>query len=134
MSIYRKTEKISIQGSELDYVKPSLVQMPYVMQWMRVGLAPTFLTKEQLNSMTSMQVFEECISYVSDLNNSGISEDERNSIWGAALVTSGGTIDYLFPVIKTCFPEVELELVTDEALNEILTVFFSDYFASLQTK
>lgn len=132
--LYREIGKATILGEELDYYKPALAQMCYILQWLTQGLAPTFMSKDQIDGMTSMQLFESCISYITDLNSSAVPEDERNALWGAALVTSQASIDYLFPVIKTCFPTVTLEIVTDEALNEILSVFFNDYFASLQTK
>lgn len=133
-NLYREIEKATILGEEVDYYPPALAQMSYILQWLVQGLGPTFLTKDQINSKTSMQIFEECISYITELNSAGISEDERNSLWGAALVTSQASIDYLFPVIKTCFPTIQFELLTDEALNEILARFFQDYFASLQSK
>lgn len=129
MSIYREIEKITIQGEELDYIKPGLAQMAGIMQWLAQGLAPTFLTKDQLDNLTSMQIFEECINYVSALNTNNVSEDEKNGLFGAALVTSKATIDYLYPAVKQCFPTVELERVTDTALNEILSVFLTDYFS-----
>jgi hypothetical protein len=134
MTIYREFTTATICGEEVKYLPPALVQMAPVLQWLTQGLGPTFLTKDQLDSMTSMQVFEECITYITELNSANVPEDDRNALWGAALVTSQASIDYLFPVIRTCFPEVKLETVTDEALNEMLSQFFKDYFASLQVK
>ena len=124
--IYKEETKVTIADTEVSYYPPSLAQMPYVMQWIVQGLAPTFLTKDQIDAMTSMQIFEEAIKYITEL--SAVEDETKHSIWGAALVTSEASISYLFPVLRQCFPNVELELVRDDVLNELMSLFFTDYF------
>lgn len=129
--LYKEIEKVTICEEEVDYIKPSLASMPYVTQWIINGFAPTFMSNDQMNDLTSMQIFEEAIRYVTEINNSGVSEDDKSSVWGAALITSDASIQYLFPAIEQCFPGIELSKVTDEALNELMSLFFTSYFELL---
>ena len=131
-NLYRPVEKTVIAGQEVEFIKPGLVQIPQVTQFIVQGLAPTFLNKTQLAELTTMQIFEEAIKYVTEISTSELPEDEKSSVWGAALITSDASLNYLFPAMCSCFPSVELDKVTDEVLNELMTLFFTSYFELLQ--
>lgn len=129
MSIYREIQKTVIAGEEIDYIAPELPQIPWVTQWIVQGFAPTFMSQDKMQGMTSMEIFEEAIGYVSDINSGSVAEETRSSIWGSALITSDATIQYLFPALEQCFPGIELGRIKGDVLNEVMTLFFQDYFS-----
>jgi hypothetical protein len=137
MSLYRETTKVTIQETETNYVKPALAQLPYFTQWLLEGLAPIVFSSNQVfategrgtiswQDLTLSQKIDKTIKYWAELTSSDMPEDQKNLIMGSALITTSATLDYLYPALSQCFPELEIELLTDDALNEAMTYFFQD--------
>lgn len=127
--MYRNYKKVTIQGIELDYLAPGLSQMPFAMQWIIKGFAPTFMTALEIQGLNAREVFDASVKYVQDLQGDINAEEERASAWGNALLSSDATLDFLYPVLSQSFPTVDLVRINNEALNEILSIFFTDFFA-----
>lgn len=124
--LLKETESIEILGVRLQYSKPSLAQMPYFVQWVTKGFAPSVFAPEDLANLTSTQIFDEASKYIVTINETITDEQEKAKIMGAALLTSDASLQYLFPAIEQCFVGIKLSELKDEALNEIVSKFFND--------
>jgi hypothetical protein len=126
--LYRETTKVTINDVEVDYIKPGIANIPAVTRWIIEGFAPTFLSADDLSKMSATEQFDEAIRYAAEINNSEVSEDEKGRVWGTALMTSEATLRYLYPTLEACFPGLQISIIEDNALNEIIALFFEHYF------
>jgi hypothetical protein len=114
----------------LAYRKPGFAQLSYLIQWIIEGFAPTFLSKDKMDSMTADEQFEESLKYLTGAYQN-FTEEQQAKLWGSAVYASKASINYLFPVVEQCFPGVSLFELKDEVLDACTTKVISDYFNSI---
>lgn len=114
----------------LSYRKPGFAQLSYLIQWIIEGFAPTFLSKDKMDSMTADEQFEESLKYLTGAYQN-FTEEQQAKLWGSAVYASKASINYLFPVVEQCFPGILLFELKDEVLDACTTKVISDYFNSI---
>jgi hypothetical protein len=130
-NIYKQITEIELDnGYKIGYRKPGFAQLPYLIQWIVEGFAPSFLPRQKLDTMTTDEQFEESIKYLTGAYQN-FTEEEQARLWGSAAYASKASIDYLFPVISQCFPEVNIYDLKDEVLDLCLSKMITDYFNSI---
>jgi len=115
---------------QLPYRKPGFAQLSYLIQWIIEGFAPTFLSKDKMDSMTADEQFEESLKYLTGAYQN-FTQEQQAKLWGSAVYASKASINYLFPVVEQCFPGISLFELKDEVLDACVSKVISDYFNSI---
>lgn len=126
----KEIETVEFEGYKLSYRRAGFTELPYLIQWIIEGFAPTFLSKEKLDTMTTDEQFEEALKYLTGAYQT-FSEEQQAKLWGSATYASKASITYLFPAVQRCFPDFDLHELKDEIIDFCVTKVITDYFNSI---
>ena len=121
-----------ILQKKVRYLKPSLPQVPYMINFMIEGFRDLVMSDEEAGKLTRNEIFVEVIKFVSEttegLQSENVAEiEEANSILGSAF-GSEAAIRYLIPVLQQCFPDLTVYKLTNDAFIDCFNLIFTDMF------
>lgn len=127
-NLYREPRELdltSFLGTKLTYYPVTLAQSPYLFKFFGEGVVASKYGKEEVNKMSFGEIFLKAKEILVD-NNTLSPEQLSNMVFSEALMT-GSMKEYIYPCIKECFPDVNVELLTLEALFLLVDQIMNDW-------
>lgn len=133
--LHKLIQPAQILEKKVRYLKPSIPQIPYLINFLIEGFKDLFLTHDELEKMNRNQLFlavlEFVVKHTTEIEK-GTDEaaiQQAQEILGSAF-GSRAAIVYLFPVMQQCFPDLVLSHLTNEAFFACFNLIFEDTFNS----
>jgi len=130
--LYREPKELdltSFLGTTLTYYPVSLAQSSYLFKFFGEAVVASKYGKEEVNKMAFSEIFVKAKEVLVDNNLSP--EELSNMIFSEALMT-GSMKEFIYPCIKECFPEVNVDLLTLEALFLLVNQIMNDWAILLE--
>lgn len=132
--LHKLVQPKKILGKKVRYVPPSIAQVPYMMNFLIEAFADLLMSPEEMSQLNRNSLFLRVVDYVVETSNQIESDDtekaaEAEQILGSAF-GSKAAIEYLFPVMRQCFPDIYLPNTTNEAFIACFNSLFSDMFVT----
>lgn len=132
--LHKVVQPQKILSKNVRYLPPSICQAPYMINFMIEAFADLIMSPEAMSKLDRNEVFLEVINYVVDITKNIDGEDkvkaeEAEQLLGSAF-GSKAAINYLIPVMRQCFPDIDIYTATNECFVECFNVIFSDMFST----
>lgn len=125
--LYKMLQPAKILGKNVRYSRPGLAQSGMFLNFIIESFSPVLFSPDELRAMNQDKVFEEVIKFIKEKTDS--EDEESDRIIGAAF-SSKAALEYLYPLIRQCFPDLNPFQITNEALLECFNKVFTDFFES----
>lgn len=125
---------VEIYGKQVRYMPVSLPQAAYMVNFLIEAFTPLIMSVEEREKLNNDEIFAKVITFVTEETNRAGSEDpierERGqSVIGAAFA-SKAALQFLFPVMQQCFPDLNVYKITNECFLECFNTIFSEMFSN----
>jgi hypothetical protein len=134
--LYKPVLPVSVLNKQVRYIPVSLPQAAYMINFLIDAFAPLIMSPDERNKFNTDELFTQVIKFVSEKTSKASSTvegeaQEAEGVIGAAF-SSKAAIQYLFPVIQQCFPDLNIYKVSNECFLECFNIIFSEMFSGLK--
>lgn len=127
-----------ILGKKVRYYQPSIAQVPYMMNFLVEAFSDLIMSPDEINKLDRNELFLKVVNFVVDATKDIDSKDEELSLRGQEVLGyafgSKAAISYLIPVMRQCFPDIEIYRATNETFIACFNVLFSDMFVTEESE
>ena len=136
--LFKSTLPVEILGKQLRYYPVSLPQAAYMINFLIEAFAPLLMSQEERDKLNTEDLFAKVIDYVVQETNKAGSEDEEEQAEGQSVIgaafASKAAIQYLFPVMQQCFPDLNIYRITNVCFLKCFNIIFSEMFKDKLTE
>lgn len=131
--LHKMPKPTQILTHTVRYLEPSLVQTPYMINFLIYGFKDLIMSDEEAASLNKNDIFLRVVEYVAQVSQDVESEDEDKAreaqqILGSSFC-SQACIDYLVPVLRQSFPDINFFRCTNDCFLACFNTVFEEMFA-----
>lgn len=119
---------VAVMGKALRFFPLSMPQYGYLFSFLIEGIAPFVLSKTEIENLDRESLYGKvCESFI------GCTEEQKQAIMGLLMSTTALST-YINPIIDQCFPDLDPNMLTDNAYAEVFNFLLEDTFKNANIK
>ena len=130
--LHKLVQPKKILTKTVRYLPPSISQVPYMINFMIEAFADLMISREEMNKLDRNELFLRVVNFVVETTQEINGDDAKAAEEGEQILGSAfgsrAAIDYLFPVMQQCFPDLHIHRITNECFLACFNTLFSDMF------
>ena len=127
-NLYREPRELdltSFLGTKLTYYPVTLAQSPYIFKFFGEAVVATRIGREETNKMSFSEIYLKAQEIL--LGDNTLSAEEVGQRLFSEALISGSMKEYMYPCIRECFPDINVDLLTLEAIFFLVDQIMTDW-------